>query len=247
MINELSENLIQKLRTAQCVAVLCGAGISAESGVPTFRDAQSGLWARYAPEELATAQAFERNPALVWEWYEWRRSLISQAQPNPAHYALVEIEKHVPTFTLITQNVDGLHHQAGSKNILELHGNIWRNRCYRCNKPINIPKAPVKDLIRCPTCGGYVRPGVVWFGEPIPVEELQLSWKAARNCQIFFSIGTSALVYPAAAMPEVAQKAGALLVEINLQETPLSANADFFLSGRAGQILPELVETAWPG
>ena len=247
MINELSENLIQQLRTAQCVAVLCGAGISAESGVPTFRDAQSGLWARYAPEELATAQAFERNPALVWEWYEWRRSLISQAQPNPAHYALVEIEKHVPIFTLITQNVDGLHHQAGSKNILELHGNIWRNRCYRCNKPINIPKAPDKDLIRCPTCGGDVRPGVVWFGEPIPVEELQLSWKAARNCQIFFSIGTSALVYPAAAMPEVAQKAGALLVEINLQETPLSANADFFLSGRAGKILPELVETAWPG
>lgn len=243
---DIPDDLVQQLRSAQRVAVLCGAGVSAESGVPTFRDAQSGLWARYAPEELATPQAFEENPALVWEWYEWRRGLITHAQPNPAHYALVEIEKRVSSFTLITQNVDGLHQQAGSQNILELHGNIWHNRCFRCNQAIDIPQAPIHDLVHCPDCGGNVRPGVVWFGEPIPVEELQQAWKAARKCQIFFSIGTSAVVYPAAAMPEVAKESGALLVEINPHETPLTTSADYFLAGPAGHILPELVRSAWP-
>jgi NAD-dependent deacetylase len=234
-------DLIHRLRQAKHVAVLTGAGISAESGVPAFREAQTGLWAKYSPEELATSQAFRRNPKLVWEWYAWRRELVSQAQPNPGHVALAELEKRVPTFTLITQNVDGLHQRAGSQNVIELHGNINRTKCFE--EGVIIEAWPPTDDTppRCPRCGGYLRPDVVWFGENLPLQALEAAVAAAHTCDVFLSIGTSALVQPAASLPFYALQSGAILVEINPAETPLTTSANYVLTGPAGQILPELV------
>ncbi|MFO1372733.1 MAG: NAD-dependent deacylase [Candidatus Competibacteraceae bacterium] len=241
----IPDALIARLRTAQRVAVLTGAGISAESGVPTFREAQTGLWARYNPEELATPEAFRHNPQLVWEWYTWRQELVSKAEPNPGHHALVALEQRIPHFTLITQNVDGLHRRAGSHNVLELHGNLFRTKCFSEDQPVE--SWPDHDTIppRCPRCGGLLRPDVVWFGEMLPASVLRAAQHAAAESEIFFSIGTSALVYPAADLPFVALNAKAVLVEINPQPTPLSAHATFSLSGAAGAILPSLLERAW--
>jgi len=227
------------LAQASSVAVLTGAGISAESGVPTFRGA-GGLWKDYKPEELATLDAFARDPRLVWEWYDSRRQIIAKAQPNPAHRALVEIEKRKPRFTLITQNVDGLHDLAGSGKILKLHGDIWRMLCTSCganfpNRRVPLPKVPP----HC-ACGGMARPGVVWFGEPLPEGMMKEAEHAVAAAQVFLVIGTSAVVYPAAGLIPFAKQAGAKVIEINLEATAWSAAADCALHGPAGDWLPQL-------
>ena len=233
--------LLQKLATAQRVAVLTGAGVSAESGVPTFRDAQTGLWSQYKPEDLATPRAFRRNPRLVWEWYEWRRKLVAGAQPNPAHLALVEMEKLFPQFDLITQNVDGLHHRAGSRCVIELHGNITRTKCFDEDKVVASWPDTGDVPPKCPNCGGLLRPDVVWFEESMPEREMQLAATAATTCEVFLSIGTSTVVYPAATLPGEALQGGATVVEINPQKTPFTAQAHFALAGAAGAVLPELI------
>jgi NAD-dependent deacetylase len=238
-------DLITRLRGAQRVAVLTGAGISAESGVPTFREAQTGLWAQYDPQELATPTAFRRNPRLVWEWYAWRRELVAQAQPNPGHLALVAMEQWVPQLTLITQNVDGLHGRAGSQRVIELHGNIMRTKCFADGRSITTWPPTDDAPPRCPHCGDYLRPDVVWFGESLPYDALATAVAAARACDVFLSIGTSAVVQPAASLPLEALQTGATIVEINPQPTPLSRYATFVLAGLSGEILPQLVETVF--
>ena len=237
--------LIDRLRAARRVAVLTGAGISAESGVPTFREAQTGLWARYNPEDLATPDAFRRDPKLIWEWYAWRQERVRQAEPNPGHRALVEMERRFAEFTLITQNVDGLHRRAGSHNVLELHGNLFRAKCFSEDRPVE--SWPDGDEVppRCPRCGGLLRPDVVWFGEMLPASALRAAERAASAAEVFFSIGTSALVYPAADLPFSALAAGVAVVEINPRPTPLSPHVTFSLNGAAGAVLPALVARVW--
>ncbi len=238
--------LLERLRRAGRVAVLTGAGISAESGIPTFRDAQTGLWARYHPEELATPQAFRRQPHLVWEWYAWRRQLCANKQPNPGHLALAQLADYVPHLHLITQNVDGLHQRAGTPQVIELHGNLHRFKCLEQQHPVtDWPDAgPIPP--RCPHCGGLVRPDVVWFGESLPQAALAQATTAAQSCDLFLTVGTSSLVYPAAWLPQLAQQAGAWVVEINPNRTPLTPLADYVLSGPAGQVLPALLAHTWP-
>ncbi|MBI2313411.1 MAG: NAD-dependent deacylase [Betaproteobacteria bacterium] len=233
------------MRSAKRVAALTGAGISAESGVPTFRDAQTGLWARYRPEELATPEAFLRDPKLVWEWYEWRRGIVGKARPNPGHVALAEMERHIPHFTLITQNVDGLHREAGSRRVLELHGNIRRTKCFDENLVVESWPDTGEVPPRCPRCGGLLRPDVVWFGEMLPEADLTAAVEAAENCEVFLCVGTSAVVEPAASLPFYALRAGATVVEVNPGKTPLTGRASYSLRGAAGELLPALVAAAW--
>ncbi len=244
-VPDIPSSLVEALRAARHITALTGSGISAESGVPTFRDAQDGLWAKYRPEELATPQAFQRNPKLVWDWYAWRRRLVAQAVPNPGHLALVELERYVPRLTLITQNVDGLHQRAGSQAVIELHGNINRAKCFREGVVVQAWEDTGQSPPACPHCGGSLRPDVIWFGEALPLEALQAAAEAAGTCQIFFSIGTSGLVEPAASLAYAALRRGALVVEINPAATPLSGHA-IPLRGPAGQVLPALVRAAWP-
>jgi len=233
--------LLEKLKSAKSVAVLTGAGISAESGVPTFRG-DEGLWKKFRPEELATVDAFMANPQLVWEWYLYRRELMSKVEPNAGHYALIELEKRFDDFTLITQNVDGLHRNAGSSNILELHGNITLNKCFDCGQSfegkINLDAG---SLPQC-ECGGKIRPDVVWFGELLPAHAINGAFEASQKADIFLSIGTSAIVHPAASLPMEASRNGAFLVEINLEPTPLTGMADISLMGKSGEILPAILE-----
>jgi NAD-dependent deacetylase len=237
--------LAEVLRSAGRVTVMTGAGISAESGVPTFRDAQRGLWARYDPQELATPQAFRRDPRLVWEWYQWRRELIAATRPNRGHEALVKLEKHLPTFTLITQNIDGLHQVAGSTNVIELHGNIARTKCFDEDRLVESWPETEECPPHCPNCGGFLRPDVVWFNESLPQQALAQALQAAQSCDLFFSIGTSALVQPAASLAHKARQSGAVLVEINLEPTPLTRYTNYAVHGPAGQILPALIDEAF--
>lgn len=228
------------LAEAERVAVLTGAGISAESGIPTFRG-PGGLWREFKPEDLATPEAFARDPKLVWEWYDYRRGLVAQAAPNAAHKALVQLEIRKPGFTLITQNVDGLHDLAGSGKILKLHGDIWRLRCTECganfpNRRVPLPKIPP----HC-ACGGLARPGVVWFGEPLPEGMMKEAEHAAGAAQVFLVIGTSAVVYPAASLIPYAKQSGARVVEINPEPTAATAIVDCALQGPAAEMLPALV------
>lgn len=216
---------------------LTGAGVSAESGVPTFRGPE-GLWRSFRPTDLATPKAFEDDPALVWEWYDWRRQLIARCRPNPAHLTLAEMESVLGQFTLITQNVDGLHQEAGSRRVLELHGNIWRVRCVACGEVTEDRRVPLPEIPPTCRCGGLLRPDVVWFGEPLPFETLAAAWKAAETCRTLLVIGTSALVEPAASIPVIAKRNGAYLIEINVTETPLTPLADEVLRGPAGELLP---------
>ncbi len=243
-MTEFPDILLQVLRRAERVAALTGAGASQESGLRTFRDAQTGLWAQYKPEDLASPEAFARNPKLVWDWYAMRREKMGEVQPNAGHYALVEIEKRVPKFTLITQNVDGLHRKAGSVNVLELHGNIQRVRCSECGMYADT-WTENGDVPRCAGCGGMLRPDVVWFGEPLPRSALEAAVEAARTSQVFLSIGTSGMVQPAAALPFAARNKGAVVVEINLEPTPLTEKADFLLQGKSGEVLPALIRAVW--
>lgn len=224
------------------VVALTGAGASAESGVPTFRDAQTGLWARYDPQELATPEAFQRNPQLVWEWYAWRRALTAQAIPNPAHLGLVELERRVTHFTLLTQNVDDLHRRAGSRNVLELHGNLNRTRCADEDVVVQDWEDDGHVPPHCRACGGLLRPDVVWFGEMLDAWILGEAERLARSCDVFVSIGTSASVHPAAALPVLARDAGARVIEINVEETPVSAHADVVLRGPASAGVARLLE-----
>ena len=235
---DIPDALLAALRDARHVCVLTGAGVSAESGVPTFRDAQDGLWARYRPEELATPEAFLDNPALVWRWYRWRREIVARVDPNPGHYALAELAGRVPQLTLVTQNVDNLHQRAGSRNVIEFHGNIFVDRCFKDGS-----ERVARDwsaVPACPDCGGHLRPGVVWFGESIPEAALNASLTAAADCDVFLSIGTSSLVYPAAGLADLARANGATVVEINPE--PAMTSARFVLAGKSGEVLPELLE-----
>ena len=238
---EVPPEIIEILKSSQRVAVLTGAGISAESRVPTFRESQTGLWSHFDQAELATPQAFHKDPKLVWEWYTWRRELISRAQPNPGHYALVEMETIFSEFTLITQNVDGLHRLAGSHATIELHGDISRTKCSFENQIIS--DWPETDAIppHCPRCGELLRPDVVWFGESLPTEPLEAAFEAASSCQVFLSVGTSTLVEPAASLPFLALRVGATVIEINPQETPLTPLANYSSQHPAGKVLPQLV------
>jgi NAD-dependent deacetylase len=232
--------LISVLRSSSHTVVLTGSGISAESGVPTFREAQAGLWGRFDPQELATPEAFERDPGLVWDWYAWRRKLVAQAAPNPGHLAIAEMQDLFQNLTLVTQNVDGLHQSAGSRDVIELHGNIRRTRC-------SVEGDEVEDYEEsgsppvCPSCGAPLRPDVVWFGEMLPSGALETASEAARGADLFLSVGTSSLVYPAAALPYEALESGATIVEINPSETPLTSHADYALGGPAGDVLPRLI------
>ncbi|MBN2011169.1 NAD-dependent deacylase [candidate division KSB1 bacterium] len=238
-----SDLLIERLLKATSVVVLTGAGISAESGVPIFRG-ETGLWKKFRPEELANIDAFLRNPSLVWEWYNYRKDLIREVNPNPGHVALVALENKYPDFLLVTQNVDNLHRVAGSRNIRELHGNIMRNRCVDCNRQIDQSELTVPTgsaVPRC-ECGGLVRPDVVWFGEALPNKEIQDAFTAARSCDVFLVVGTSAVVHPAAQLPLEAKEYGAYVLEINVEPTVISNYVNESIFGKAGTILPALVK-----
>jgi len=240
-MEETIRRLREDLKRAERVAVLTGAGISAESGVPTFRGAD-GLWKNHRATDLATPQAFAADPELVWEFYNWRRGLIGKVTFNAAHQALVTLEERVPAFTLITQNVDGLHLLAGSRNVLEIHGNLWKVRCTRCGR-IRLDRNP--DMGRrpvCEECGGLLRPHVVWFGESLDPDLLGRAVEAARISQVMLVIGTSAVVQPAASLALEAKAAGARVAEINLEPTGQSGTMDYALHGKAGEIVPRLVE-----
>jgi NAD-dependent deacetylase len=240
----IPSELHHALHDARFVAALTGAGISAESGLATFRDAQTGLWARFDPRELATPSAFARNPKRVWDWYAWRREQVATARPNAGHRALAELERRVPEFLLVTQNVDGLHQRAGSRKLVELHGNIGRVKCSREGTIVERWEATDGEVPRCASCGAFLRPDVVWFEEMLPAHALAAAEDAARNCDLLLVIGTSAEVYPAAALPMIAREHGAMVVEINPNPTALSVLADCVLRGAAGDVLPRLVEAA---
>lgn len=239
------DELISFLRKASDLVALTGAGVSQESGLRTFRDAQTGLWAQYKPEDLASPEAFRRDPRLIWDWYAWRREAVKGVRPNSGHYALAEIEKRVPKFTLITQNVDGLHSMAGSQTVLELHGNIQRVRCADCYTFAETWEDDIESVPRCRNCGGLLRPAVVWFGEALPRDQLEAAVEAARSCDMFFSIGTSGVVQPAASLAFAAHNRGAVVIEINAEPTPLTSKADYVFHGKSGEILPELVKAVW--
>lgn len=234
------QELKAKLANATAVTVLTGAGISADSGVPTFRGAE-GLWKDFRPEELASPDAFDRNPRLVWEWYNWRRELLATKEPNPAHTALVELEQRVDNFWLITQNVDGLHSLAGSQRLSEIHGNIWKVRCTQCGEITPNRDVPIAILPECSTCQGLLRPHIVWFGESLDPEDLQKSFDALRTCEILLIIGTSGVVYPAASFGPVAKDNGAFVAELNLDPTPNSDLVDVAIQGRAKDLVPQLI------
>jgi len=229
------------IANSQRLAVLTGAGISAESGVPTFRG-QDGLWRNYRAEELATPEAFANDPRLVWQWYDWRRGLVAQCDPNPGHHALVNLAATTP-LTLVTQNVDGLHALAGSDDLVEMHGNIWKVRCTDCQQVSPDRRLPIPILPMCDACSGLLRPHIVWFGEGLDIAVLDRAVGAFEYCDVALIIGTSGVVQPAASLGGMAKRGGAKVIEINLEITPLSPIADLSLHGPAGEILPQLITT----
>ena len=250
----MADALLSALRAARHVVIFTGAGVSAESGLATFRDAMTGLWSRFDPTRLATPEAFAANPQLVWGWYEWRRMRVRSAQPNAAHRAIAELERKVPRATLVTQNVDDLHERAGSPAPLRLHGSLFAPRCFDCGAACGAladPPAGFEDgkplaPPRCAACGGPIRPGVVWFGEALPEGAMRRAFEAARDCDVLLSVGTSGAVYPAAEIPREARRHGAMVVEVNPNATDLDDVADYRLRGSAAEILPPLVAAAFP-
>ena len=240
---DFPEETITRLREAKSCVVLTGAGVSAESGVPTFRDALTGTWSNFNVEEFATPEAFRKNPKKVWEWYEYRRNLLKDINPNEGHYAIAELERIYSDFWLVTQNIDGLHHKAGNKNVLEIHGNICRNKCFEENTIVDNISVGEEIPPRCPDCGSYVRPDVVWFHEPLPKYEMEKAIEVSSRCDIFIVAGTSAIVYPAAELPIIAKNAGAYVMEINIEETLISTQIDMTILGKTGIVLPKLIES----
>ena len=237
------------LARARRVVVFTGAGVSAESGIPTFRDALTGLWERFDAEQLATPQAFRRDPALVWGWYEWRRMQVMRAQPNAAHRAIAELAGRVEQLTIVTQNVDDLHERGGSRDVVHLHGSLFAPRCFDCGEasshPEGIPGEPASGRKlappACASCGGKLRPGVVWFGEALPEEALDRAFEAAAECDVLFSVGTSSLVHPAAQVPVIAKRAGAVVIQVNPNPTALDSIADRNVHAPAARALPALL------
>jgi len=251
---KISATLRKALLQAKHVVVFTGAGVSAESGIPTFRDALTGLWENFDPQRLATPEAFLRDPSLVWGWYEWRRKMVMRACPNPAHLAVARMTGLAPRLTVITQNVDDLHERAGSKAVIHLHGSFFKPRCFVCSQthefPAGEPDEPDGgrrlEPPRCAYCGGLVRPGVVWFGEALPEHGFRQAVEAARACDVMFSIGTSSVVYPAAALPVEAASAGATVIQVNPAATELDRVAQHNLRGPAGIVMERLIRTVWP-
>ncbi len=236
----MSARLRKALKNKERIVILAGAGMSAESGVPTFRD-KEGLWNNYEPHQLATLEAFLADPKLVWEWYLWRRDVIAKCKPNPAHYAVAKIEMQLGNkLNLITQNVDGLHRDAGSKNFLEVHGCIWEVRCIKCGKAGIAKNIPEENLPPKCLCGGLVRPGVVWFGESLPEDILSKSFKASADCEVMIVVGTSGVVYPIAHLPQVAADNESYIIEVNPEQTPISPLAAEIYNKPAGEVLPEI-------
>ncbi len=240
MIN-IPESTISRLREAESVVFFTGAGISAESGIPTFRG-KDGIWNKLKPEELANFNAFLRNPEMVWEWYDHRKKIIHGSQPNNAHKAIAEMQDLFKEVTVVTQNIDNFHRRAGSRTVYELHGNIERNYCIECKTFYN-EELPMQGKIpKCTKCGGLIRPDIVWFGEYLPQDQFKASEKAARDCDVFFVVGTSAVVYPAASLIYVARESGAYIIEVNIEETEISYLADKSFYGEAGKVLPLIKE-----
>lgn len=236
----IDNSLIDALKESTSIVFFTGAGISAESGIPTFRG-KEGLWNKFRPEELASFNAFMKNPKLVWEWYNYRRKIVHEAQPNPAHLTIAEMQNYFKDVTVVTQNVDNLHRRAGSNKVFELHGNIERNFCTNCKKFHNEELDFSTGVPKC-ECGGLIRPDVVWFGEYLPEDQFLGGEKAAIKSDIFFVVGTSVVVYPAAGLIYTAKASGAIIVEVNLEETDLSSSANFSFFGKAGEILPRIFE-----
>ena len=239
-MEETIRNVAELLLKSKYVIALTGAGISAESGIPTFRG-KDGLWRKYRPEELATFSAFIKNPKLVWEWYAWRISMVLNAKPNPAHIALSKMEQMGILKALITQNVDDLHERAGSRNIVKFHGSILKVKCIKCDFEGHLQEPPKDIPPKCPKCDSLLRPGVVWFGEPIPKQALREAEIHVRNADAIIVIGTSGVVYPAGAIPFIVKERGGAVIEININQTAITPIADYFLQGKAGEILPLVV------
>ncbi len=235
---ELPDSIRKRIRVAKTASVLTGSGASAESGVPTFRGSD-GVWSKYDWRALATREGFLKDPRLVWEWYQLRQVEIAKAKPNAAHETIADMERHFECFAVLTQNIDGLHARAGSKRIIELHGNIWRMRCERDGTVITADE-PVKAIPPLCVCGGILRPDVVWFGEPLPEAATEEASEIARASDVMFVVGTSAVVYPAAALPVIAKNSGGLVVEVNTEPTEVSTYADLSIMGRAGEVMPVL-------
>ncbi len=235
------KTILYHLSKAERVGVITGAGISAASGIPTFRG-EEGLWKKYRPEELATPQAFMRDPVLVWEWYLWRRQLIGKVKPNAAHYALVEMDDMFNEFGIITQNVDNLHQLAGSRKVIELHGNIMRSKCAQCGRLFEKEVVIETGIPHCPQCNFLIRPDVVWFGESLPLSALQEAREVTSTSEVFLVIGTSGLVEPAASIPYMAQSHGAVVIELNIEPTPLTERCDQFVHAPVDQVLPGIVK-----
>jgi len=239
----LEENAVktvaQWIRESIYTVVLTGAGVSAESGIPTFRG-KDGLWNKYRPEELATPEAFHSNPKRVWEWYKWRMELIAKAEPNPAHVVLAKMQQKNMIGPIITQNVDGLHQRAGAIDVVELHGNIWRVKCTSCGYTSKLDSPPKEIPPRCPECGGLLRPGVVWFGEPLPEQAIRRAFQEASHAKLMLVVGTSLQVYPAAYLPVLTKNYGGRVVIINPTPTPLDDEADLVVRRKAGEFFGNL-------
>ncbi|MDH5679182.1 MAG: NAD-dependent deacylase [Nitrospinota bacterium] len=238
---EIPPSIFEKIVNAKVAAAMTGAGVSAESGVPTFRG-ENGLWRNRRPEELASMEGFLDDPRLVWDWYDWRRTTIAEINPNDGHYALAEMETVYDEFTLITQNVDGLHALAGSRDPVEIHGNIWHTRCMKEGTIMENREAPLKRIPPlCPNCNTMVRPHIIWFGEELDTDVLKRAGEAARSSEVFFVVGTSSVVQPAASLAGLAQRNNSLVVEVNLERTPITDSVDLFLQGPSGVVLPDLL------
>jgi NAD-dependent deacetylase len=240
LMYEINSKLIDKLKSASSVVFFTGAGISAESGIPTFRG-KEGIWNKLKPEELANFNAFMRNPEMVWEWYKYRRKIVHESLPNPGHETIAAFQEKIKDVTVVTQNVDNLHRRAGSRRIFELHGNIERNYCIKCRTFYNEDPDIESNIPRC-SCGGLIRPDVVWFGEFLPEDQYQGAEEASARADVFFVAGTSGVVYPAASLIYVAKRAGAYIVEINMEETEITSVADESYFGESGKILPSIYE-----